>query len=103
MIRVELLSSKISEFCQKWKIAEFALFGSVLRDDFRPDSDVDVLVTFTPAAHWSLLDLVKMEEELGTMIGHKVDLVERRAIEQSENYIRRRHILSSAEPVYVAR
>ena len=103
MIRVELPRSKISEFCQKWKIAEFALFGSVLRDDFRPDSDVDVLVTFTPAAHWSLLDLVKMEEELGTMIGHKVDLVERRAIEQSENYIRRRHILSSAEPVYVAR
>jgi uncharacterized protein len=102
MIQIALSEAKVGEFCRKWKIAELALFGSVLRDDFRPDSDVDMLVTFTPEAHWSLLDLVKMEEELGMTISHKVDLVERRAIEQSENYIRRRHILSSAEPLYVA-
>jgi predicted nucleotidyltransferase len=102
MIQLALPEAKVGEFCRKWKIAELALFGSVLREDFRPDSDVDMLVTFTPEAHWSLLDLVKMEEELGMTIGHKVDLVERRAIEQSENYIRRRHILSSAEPLYVA-
>ncbi len=102
MMKVELPRAKVSEFCRKWKITEFALFGSVLRDDFRPDSDVDVLVTFAPDARWSLLDMVKMEDELGMMIRHKVDLVERCAIEQSANYIRRRHILNSAEPVYVA-
>jgi hypothetical protein len=102
MMKVELPRPKVSEFCRKWKITEFALFGSVLRDDFRADSDVDVLVTFAPDARWSLLDMVKMEDELGMMIRHKVDLVERCAIEQSENYIRRRHILNSAEPVYVA-
>ena len=102
-VQVELPSGKIKEFCQKWKIAEFSLFGSVLRDDFRPDSDVDVLVTFAPSAHWSLFDLAEMEEEMSAIIGHRVDLVERRAIEQSDNYIRRRNILTSAEPVYVAR
>jgi hypothetical protein len=102
-MKVVLPEAKVSEFCHKWKVTEFALFGSVLRDDFRPDSGVGVLVTFAPDARWSLLDLVKMEDELGAMVKHRIDLVERRAIEQSENYIRRRHILSSAEPVYVAR
>jgi predicted nucleotidyltransferase len=103
MVQVEIPQVKVSEFCQNWKIAELALFGSVLRDDFRPDSDVDVLVTFASDTHWSLLDLVKMEEELRAILGRKVDLVERSAIEHSQNYIRRRHILGSAEPVYVAR
>jgi hypothetical protein len=56
-----------------------------------------------PGARWSLLDIVEMEEELGRALGHRVDLVERSAVERSDNYIRRRHILSSAEPVYVAR
>jgi uncharacterized protein len=80
-----------------------ALFGSVLRGDFRPESDVDVLVTFAADANWSIFDLMRMEEQLSTFLGRKADLVERRAVEQSENYIRRRHILSTAEPVYVAR
>lgn len=102
MAKIDFPQRIVSEFCRKWKISEFCLFGSVLRDDFRPDSDVDVLVTFAPDAHWSLVDLVKMEDELGATIGHKVDLAERRAIEQSENYIRRRHILNSAESLYVA-
>ena len=75
---------------------------SVLRDDFRPDSDVDVLVSFTPDARWGLFDLVHMEDELAAILGRKVDLVEREAVERSENYIRRRHILESEEPVYVA-
>jgi len=94
---------RIADFCRRWKITEFALFGSVLRDDFDPESDVDVLVTFAEDARWSLFDLVGMQEELERLLGRSVDLVERRAIEKSENYIRRRHILSSAEPVYVAR
>ena len=103
MGRVELPKDKIGEFCRKWKITELALFGSVLRDDFRPDSDVDVMVSFAPEAHWSLMDLVEMQSDLEATLGHKVDLVERFAVESSGNYIRRQHILSSAEPVYVAR
>jgi len=93
---------KIEAFCRKWKIKELALFGSVLRDDFRPDSDVDFLVTFEEDAHWSLFDKIDMQDELKEILGREVDLVERRAVERSENYIRRRHILQSLEPVYVA-
>jgi len=94
---------KIAEFCRRWKITELSLFGSVLRDDFRPDSDVDVLVTFAPDAQWSLFDAVEMEQELSTIFGRKVDLISRRPVERSENWIRRKAILSTAEPFYVAR
>ena len=100
---LDIPSDRIAAFCRKWKIAEFALFGSVLREDFRPDSDVDVLVTFARGARRQLADLMRMEDELGAILGRKVDLVERDAVERSENYIRRRHILRSAEPIYVAR
>jgi hypothetical protein len=102
MIHIELPEAKLGKFCRKWKISEFALFGSVLREDFRPDSDVDVLVSFEPQARWSLMDVVEMQDELEKLLGRKVDLVERTAIERSGNYIRRRYILDSAEPVYVA-
>jgi uncharacterized protein len=101
-MKIEVPKERIGEFCQKWKIVELSFFGSVLRDDFRPDSDVDVLVTFAPEGRYSLFDLVHMEEELEKILGRKVDLVERCAIEQSENYIRRKHILNSAQTVYVA-
>ena len=100
--RIAFDQQKIAEFCQRWKITEFALFGSVLRDDFRPDSDVDVLVTFAPEADWSLFDHIDMQEELSGFIGRKVDLVSRRAIERSDNWIRRKAILNTAEPIYVA-
>ena len=71
---------KIAEFCRRWKITELSLFGSVLRDDFRPGSDVDVLVTFAPDAQWSLFDAVEMEQELSTIFGRKVDLISRRPV-----------------------
>lgn len=100
---MEMPKDKIAEFCQRWKIVELSLFGSVLRDDFRPDSDVDVLVRFAPDAEWSLLDHVAMEEELSAILGRKVDIVSRSAIERSENYIRRKAILGTAQPYYVAR
>lgn len=100
-IQVDLPMDRIRRFCQQWKVVELALFGSVLRDDFRPDSDVDVLVTFADGAGWGLFDLVEMETELGNLLGRKIDLVERRAVERSENYIRRRHVLNTAEPIYV--
>ena len=101
--RIPIDRKKVADFCRRWKITEFALFGSVLRDDFRPDSDVDVLVTFAPDAEWSLFDHVDMEEELSAMLDRKVDLISRRAVERSDNWIRRKAILSTAEPVYVAR
>ena len=101
-VKIQLPEAEIERFCQRWKISELALFGSVLREDFRPDSDVDVLVTFSPHARWSLFDMVRMERDLEAILGRPVDLVERKAVESSENYIRRKHILSSFVPVYVA-
>ncbi len=92
----------IATFCGKWKIKELALFGSVLRDDFRPDSDVDVLVTFQPDAGWGLFDHVQMQDELSDVFGRTVDLVTRVSVEASENWIRRNAILTSAEMLYAA-
>ena len=80
-----------------------SLFGSVLRQDFSPNSDIDFLVTFKPNAKISLFDLVHMQNELKEIFGREVDLVERRAIEKSENYIRRKNILSSTKVIYAAR
>jgi predicted nucleotidyltransferase len=101
-VRIDVPQERIAEFCRKRCVRKLSVFGSALREDFRPDSDVDLLVSFTEDARYSLFDLAAMEEELGAILGRKVDLVEREAIEQSENYIRRRHILESEEPVYVA-
>ncbi len=101
-MKIELPQDRITEFCRRWRITELALFGSVLRDDFRPDSDVDVLVSFAPDAEWDWRDLDRMAEELGTILRRNVDLVERRLVERNRNYIIRKHILRSAEPVYVA-
>ncbi len=100
---VNIPRDKVTDFCRRWKIVEFSLFGSVLRDDFRPDSDVDVLVAFAPEAEWGLFEHIAMEEELSTIVGRKANLVSRRAIEGSANWIRRKAILESAEPYYVAR
>jgi uncharacterized protein len=91
----------LARICRRWRITELALFGSVLRPDFRPDSDIDLLVTFAPEAAWSGWDLVTIEADLTRLFGRKVDLVERAAVECSENWIRRRHILAHAEPLYV--
>ena len=102
-IQIEIPKEQIAAFCRKWKVSEFCLFGSVLREDFRPESDVDVLVSFEPEADWSFGQWLDMGEELSRIFGRKVDLVKRKAIEGSENYIRRKHILSSVEPIYVAR
>lgn len=99
---IELSQEAIAAFCKKWRIVEFALFGSVLRDDFKPDSDVDVLVAFEAGAHWSFEQLRDMTEELEGLCGRTVDLVEKRLVERSENYIRRKHILTNLKPIYVA-
>jgi hypothetical protein len=99
---IDLPMEKIAAFCKRWRITELALFGSVLREDFRPDSDIDLLMTFEPDHPWSLMDHARMQDELGEMLGRKVDLVNRRSVERSENPWRRRDILSSAEIIYAA-
>lgn len=100
---LELSKDKIDDFCRRWKISELAVFGSILRDDFSLESDIDLLVTFASDAEWSLLDHIRMEEELASLFGREVDLVNRRAVEQSENWIRRREILSTAQAIHVSR
>jgi len=99
---IKIDAQRIAEFCRRWKIKELAIFGSVLREDFHSNSDVDMLVTFEADAQWGFFDLIIMEDELKEILGREVDLVERRAVERGENYIRRRHILQSLEPLYVA-
>jgi predicted nucleotidyltransferase len=91
---------QIATFCLRWNIREFALFGSVLRDDFQPGSDIDVLVSFAPDTHWTLFDQVTMQDELQRLFGRHVDLVSKRGIERSRNPRRRNSILRSAEVIY---
>jgi uncharacterized protein len=92
--------ARIAAFCRKWGISELALFGSVLRDDFGPDSDVDVLVRYKPETRPSLLDHIEKEEELAEILGRPVDLLSRKAIERSENPFRKSAILGSARVIY---
>jgi predicted nucleotidyltransferase len=99
---IELPMEKISEFCHKWQVTEFALFGSVLRDDFRPDSDVDVLITFAPEAKRGLTETLQMRDELQVIFDRKVDLLVKAAIERSENWLRRKNILETAQTIYAA-
>ena len=99
---IQLPHDQLTEFCQRWKVRELALFGSVLRDDFRPDSDVDILITFAPGAKRGVFVLAQMQEELETLFGREVDLVSKRAIERSQNWIRRQNILEFAQVIYAA-
>jgi len=95
-------TDRIAGLCRRWKVKELALFGSVLRDDFRPDSDVDLLVDFLPDETWSLFDLMDMRSELAKLLGRQIDLVEKQAVEQSPNWIRRGHILENQRVIYAA-
>jgi uncharacterized protein len=99
-MKLSLPYEQIAEFCRRWNVSEFALFGSVLRDDFRPDSDVDVLLTWAPETRVSVFEYPEMKEELEAIFGRRVDLVSRRGIERSSNWIRRKAILDSARVVY---
>lgn len=97
--KIHIDIDKIAIFCRKWKITEFAVFGSVLREDFRPDSDVDVLVSFERNAGWSLVDIVEMKDELELVLGREVDLVEKGAV---RNPFRRHAIMTNREVLYAA-
>jgi hypothetical protein len=96
-IAIEIDKGKLRDFCRRWKITEFALFGSAVRpEEFRSDSDVDVMVSFSDDAQWSLFDHVHMQDELRELFGRDVDLLTRRAVERSINPYRQRAILTSA-------
>jgi len=99
---IELPENQLADFCRRWLIGEFALFGSVIRDDFDSASDLDILVQFKPDANWGLLEHSQMEQELENLFGRKIDLFSKRAVERSHNWIRRREILNTAKVVYAA-
>jgi predicted nucleotidyltransferase len=98
-INIEIQHDRIQEFCRRWRIKEFGIFGSTLRNDFLPESDVDVLVTFQNGAPWGLFEFVEMIEELREIFGRNVDLIEKEAL---RNPFRRREILSHCQVIYAA-
>lgn len=97
--KIRIPRKKIADFCHQWGVVELSLFGSVLRDDFRPDSDVDVLVTFSKEAQVSLFDLVQMKLDLEKIFQRSVDVIEKDAL---ENPFRKREILKTAQVIYAA-
>jgi len=100
--KIRIPKTKIAQFCKRWNVSEFALFGSVLRPDFRPESDVDILISFLPDAHVTLFDMARMQAELQTIFKRDVDLISKRGVENSRNYLRRKNILNSAQVIDVA-
>lgn len=99
-LQLELPMPALQQFCQKWRVTELSVFGSVLRADFRADSDLDMLVSFAPNTPWTILDLVTMQQELEGIVQREVDLIEKPVIENSSNWIRRDEILNTAQVVY---
>ncbi|YAF95628.1 MAG: nucleotidyltransferase family protein [Nodularia sp. CChRGM 3473] len=99
-LAISLQMDAIESFCQRWQIAELSVFGSILRDDFNVDSDVDFLYVLKPNIHWRLVDLIGAEEELEQLLNRKVDLVNKSSVEQSHNWLRKQNILSSSQVIY---
>jgi predicted nucleotidyltransferase len=97
--RVDVSSEVLEAFCGKWRIAELSLFGSVLRDDFRPESDIDILIEFAEDAHWSLYEWLDMSEELQAIFGRTVDLTSKRGL---RNPFRKKEILDTREVIYAS-
>lgn len=98
-VSIAIPKKKIAAFCRRWKVAEFGLFGSALRDDFNAGSDIDVLVTFAPEAQVSLFDLAQMQIELESLFGRPVDILEKDAL---RNPFRKREILKTAQVIYAS-
>ncbi len=100
--RIAIPQDHIAGFCRRWRITEFALFGSVLRDDLRADSDIDVFIVVEDGVYRPWGGYGPMTDELEQIFGRKVDLVDKKAVEQSTNPFQKRHILSHMETIYVA-
>jgi uncharacterized protein len=99
-LKLAVPTDKIADFCQRWRVQEFSLFGSILGERFRSDSDVDVLVKFVPGVIYTFGQFDEMQEELEAIFGRPVDLIDKQAVLESPNYIRRRDILGSAQVIY---
>lgn len=99
---IDIPMKKVADFYRRKQITELALFGFVLHEDFCPDRNVDVLARFYPKARHTLFDMVRMQEDLNRILGRQVDLVSRRGIEASRNYLRKNAILKSVQVVYAA-
>jgi uncharacterized protein len=99
-LRLPLPMDQIAGFCRRWNIARLEVFGSALRDDFRPDSDLDLVATYAPETCWSLLDRVRMKLELQDLLGREVDLLNRRALEKPSARPRAAAILAQAQVLY---
>ncbi len=97
--RISIDHRRLGDLCRRWRITELALFGSVMRDDFRPESDVDVLLTFAPDAGWSLFEIVELQRLLEELFGRRVDVVEQNAI---RNPYRREAIMATRQVIYEA-
>lgn len=98
----EVSVEDLGALCLKWQISRLALFGSALSGHPGPDSDIELLVEFEPGEQWSLLDLVRAEAEFADLFGRRVDLVDKRSLERSSNWIRRGAILGTAVEIYAA-
>ncbi len=101
--RLGVSDGEIAEFCQQWHIDEMAVFGSILYDDFSPDSDIDVLVKYGPSSRRSFIDYIDAEDALTELLGHRVALLSKRGVENNPNWITRGRILNSAEVIYESR
>ena len=99
-IAISIPKDEIAKFCRRWKTRELALLGSALHDDFSPDSDLDMLITFAPDVDWGLLDHVQMQQELQTLLRRNIDLISKRALEQSQNWLHRKEILETAQVLF---
>jgi hypothetical protein len=97
--QIQLDRESLAEFCRKWRIRELSLFGSALRDDFGPESDLDFLVSFEPGAGWDLWDLVALREGLMSIVNREVDIVVKEAL---RNPYRRKEILTHREVIHAA-
>jgi predicted nucleotidyltransferase len=98
--RLKVSQDAITQFCQKWKIVEFALFGSVLRDDFRDDSDLDVLVVFEEPRDLSLSAWLDIREEISVLFGRKVDLIQKKLL---KNPYSKAEILRTHRVIYASK
>jgi uncharacterized protein len=98
--RLRISPAQIAQFCQKWKITELAIFGSILRDDFNEQSDIDFLVKFSPETKLLLEDIDNIEQELKAMTGRSIDFIFKKNLEKSANWIRKKNILETAEVIY---
>jgi hypothetical protein len=101
-LNFQLYRTAIVAFCNKWQVKTFSLFGSALRADFSPESDVDVLLSFLPTSQWSLFDQVEMIEDLEAIFKRNVDLITQKGLERSTNAARQKRILESARVIHAA-